>query len=380
MKNNNLSLIILALVLILSMFASAYMKHFDLDLNQDFSRWVDVATYFNNITSPFLLLLSIYLFYLTWSNTQEELMNTRKILEKQMDIQLSNLNFDKLEAALETIEVLISSDVWKVKVPLLPDYQDIFVNGKASSKVNKYHMSITEDEFLLIRDEVKEIIKENSILEILTKYSIDSLSKRRYYAPIRSYTSMFEQDGYLGILHQFPPESPGKDKIKNEILEILLFIYIIKSVDKFKLLSKLIEINRLMSTLKEQGYSIQCELLEMKFDFQLISKFCFYAFELKVTEDYFNKLYKSTTKDLRFNSLDRKLEEVITSYGSTYEELKKLDFYKDKSCFFSILTGFADSLVMREYWKENGSFKGFFFHIFDYNGIYKHSQRFKKFL
>jgi len=53
----------------------------------DLEGWMNTAVYFNNVFSPFFLLLSVTLLYLTWITTKSELVETRKLLLNQMKSQ-----------------------------------------------------------------------------------------------------------------------------------------------------------------------------------------------------------------------------------------------------------------------------------------------------
>ncbi|MCF2834471.1 hypothetical protein L1273_23935, partial [Pseudoalteromonas sp. DL2-H6] len=114
MDNNNeiVKKVFLIAVFILSIFTIVFFSRYDIDLSQDFSQWVNVAVYFNNIVTPILMFLSVFLLFLTWKNTREELVNSREILQKQMDMQVNSKKLEELELMFEKLNGFVFEHKW----------------------------------------------------------------------------------------------------------------------------------------------------------------------------------------------------------------------------------------------------------------------------
>ncbi|MBQ4847619.1 hypothetical protein J8M01_19230 [Pseudoalteromonas sp. MMG005] len=82
-----------------------YLRVFGIDLrNPNLTDWVNVATYFNNAFSPFLLLVTVVLLYKTWDTSKTELEETKKELKIQNTISRYPHHIDIVRHRLKTLE------------------------------------------------------------------------------------------------------------------------------------------------------------------------------------------------------------------------------------------------------------------------------------
>lgn len=92
-------------IIILGLIIASVFIHFDKYFNytpQDttLDDWLKTASYFNNVLSPFLLLLSIILLFLTWRTTRSELKATNDNLDLDKAIKVITVMLDAINSQL----------------------------------------------------------------------------------------------------------------------------------------------------------------------------------------------------------------------------------------------------------------------------------------
>ncbi|WP_257325960.1 hypothetical protein [Pseudoalteromonas rhizosphaerae] len=95
-KNNPVFWYVTILLGIFAVVVFFFFIRFSFNLETPINNWVDTASYFNGILTPPLLAITSILIFLTWKTSKLELKETRKILDKQLDlISTQNLTIDR---------------------------------------------------------------------------------------------------------------------------------------------------------------------------------------------------------------------------------------------------------------------------------------------
>lgn len=149
--NNLVSLVVLVVLLGCLTLAIAFLKRFNFENSWPMDKWVDSFVYFNNATSPLLLLASVVLLYQTWLGSREalkvqkrELEETKNVLKEQTDTQNFGVFKDALFEVTDSVALMLET---KVLLKRTENDVQLFIEKSWGYKANQE--LLTDDERIM---------------------------------------------------------------------------------------------------------------------------------------------------------------------------------------------------------------------------------------
>ncbi|MCF2832057.1 hypothetical protein L1273_11450, partial [Pseudoalteromonas sp. DL2-H6] len=245
-------------------------------------------------------------------------------------------------------------------------YLDMEANQSSAS------LLLSKLEFKEIFSQAWDVLRNRSLMEILKLFKLGSLEQVDYFSPIGQFSGYCSEND---CILQYKHSRIGSDLKKRLCLDAVVLSCALRTIKFNELVVILFDIHNLISDLKTQGEELKCELLSVKYDLNLITDACWYRFELDIHESFFGSLLPAY-RDYDISEYLSDAERVYLKNKAIFNEFKRIGKGEPSLC--SSLQFLLDRYYGRQYWIKEGTLKGFLYQIYDYKGIFKHSERFSE--